>query len=99
LHTGKVTVYKSGNFTGGGMSIEHIIKLAQDYSAHKKLTLATVSTYAANDGKLFKRFEEGAGCTIKRADTLIGWFSENWPDNELDWPHDIPRPTSRKDAA
>ena len=53
------------------LGIEHIIKLAQDYSAHKKLTLATVSTYAANDGKLFKRLEEGAGCTIKRADYLM----------------------------
>lgn len=81
------------------MRIEHIIKLARTYSSYTSLSLATVSTYAANDGKLFRRMEDGAGCTIKRANKLIRWFSAHWPA-DLDWPSDIPRPTpTNKEAA
>lgn len=77
------------------MTIEHIIRLAEAYAAHQGLTLSTVSSYAANDGKLFTRMKNGAGCTVRRAVKLVDWFDQNWA-KELDWPSDIPRPSEAK---
>lgn len=69
-----------------------IVHLAQRYADHLGLKLSTVSTYATNDGKVFRSFQEGRGCTIKRAQNIVAWFDENWPE-DLEWPRDIPRPT------
>lgn len=79
------------------MTVEQIIKLARAYAAHKALTLATVSSYAANDGKLFLRMEAGADCTTRRAAKLALWFSDNWPP-DLEWVAGVPRPSNRKAA-
>ncbi len=74
------------------MTIAQILKLAKLYGDHCGLAPATVSTYAANDGKLFKKLAEGrASCTLKRVERLVQWFSENWPE-DLEWPADAPRP-------
>lgn len=73
------------------MNTNNLVKLAADYSSHTGLTQATVSTYAANDGKFFKRLEDGSSCTIRTADKLGQWFSDHWPE-DLEWPRDIARP-------
>lgn len=75
-----------------------LIELAQTYSAHKGLTLATVATYATNDGKFFKNLKENAGCTLARAERVVSWFSLNWPE-DLEWPTSIPRPPKPKKEA
>jgi hypothetical protein len=80
------------------MTTKHLIQLAEAYSKHRDLTLSTVSTYAANDGKWIPGLVSGAGCTFRKAEVVLGWFSDNWPD-ELEWPRAIPRPRKRKDAA
>ncbi|MBM2357695.1 hypothetical protein JQX14_24450 [Sulfitobacter pseudonitzschiae] len=99
LTIGIVTAYKIGNDTEGDVMNTNTLKvLAEAYAAHRGLTLATVSTYAANDGKFFRSLDEGAGCTLKRAEHLVRWFSDHWPA-DLTWPSDIPRPRKKKDAA
>ncbi len=77
------------------MIIEQIIRLAEAYAAHQRLSLSTVSSYAANDGKLFPRMKNGAGCTVRRAVKLVEWFDQNWAA-DLEWPSDIPRPSTEK---
>lgn len=67
--------------------------LAETYAAHLSLKLSTVSTYVRNDGKFFDRLKEGAGCTLKTASAVLGWFDENWPA-DLDWPAGIARPSA-----
>lgn len=81
------------------MSTETLVRMAQAYSAHTGLKLSTISTYATNDGKFFGSQLMGAGCTLRRADTIMKWFSDHWPA-DLEWPHDIPRPkpTNREAA-
>jgi hypothetical protein len=76
------------------MTVEHIIRLAEAYASHQGLSLSTVSSYAANDGKLFPRMKKGAGCTVRRATALVAWFDTNWAV-DLEWPSDIPRPSSK----
>jgi hypothetical protein len=81
------------------MTIEKILRLARTYSEHVGLSIHTVSTYAANDGKLFKNFaEKDAQCTVRRAEMLVQWFSDNWP-TDLGWPNGIDRPSPRKAAS
>lgn len=80
------------------MNTEQLVYLADAYGTHRNLSRSTVSTYAANDGKLMDRLAGGAGCTIRRAQNLLRWFSENWPA-DLEWPRDIPRPAKSKEAA
>lgn len=78
---------------------EDLVKLAQTMSKHTGLSLSTIGTYGANDGKLFSRWGSGGGCTLKTSSALLRWFSNAWPD-ELMWPDEIPRPPrARKEAA
>lgn len=93
-------VYRENTRQGTqAMNTEMLVRLAKAYGAHKGLTIATVSTYAANDGKLFRRMsEDGAGCTLRTAQRVVSWFSGNWPD-DLEWPSDIPRPPKSTEAA
>ncbi|MFZ5749878.1 MAG: hypothetical protein ACOY5U_02310 [Pseudomonadota bacterium] len=81
------------------MNTDTLIELARAYGAHRGLTLSTVSTYAAADGKFFAQIGKGASCTIRKAERIAQWFSDNWPA-DLEWPRAIPRPPkSRKEAA
>lgn len=80
------------------MNTNDLLLLAKQYGDQKNLTLSTVSSYAANDGKFFARLNDGAGCTLRTAARITLWFSDNWPE-ELEWPRSIPRPRKEKDAA
>ncbi len=81
------------------MNTEQIVSLAMVYSGHAGLTLSTVSTYAANDGKWLPNLKAGtASCTLRKAAAVVGWFNDNWPA-DLAWPRDIPRPSKSKEAA
>lgn len=79
-------------------SKEQLQALANVLHQHTGLQLSTIGTYGANDGKIFKRWEEGGGCTLRTAELLLRWFSTNWPE-DLAWPRDIPRPPKSKVAA
>lgn len=81
------------------MKIEHLVALADAYSAHSDLKLTTIGVYAVNDGKFFERLKAGGGCTIKTANNVLNWFNIIYPA-DLEWPADIPRPPrSKKEAA
>lgn len=96
---GKTTVYIIGNNTDWRIMDTHsLITLAETLASHRGLTLSTLSTYAANDGKFFSRLKnDGAGCTLKTAQKLLVWFNGNWPA-DLEWPKAIPRPAKTKVA-
>lgn len=81
------------------MYSETLLKLATAYSEARGLSLATVGTYAVNDGSFFKRLAEGR-VTIRRAEEAVRWLSDHWPA-DLDWSPEIPRPPAnrKQDAA
>lgn len=80
------------------MKSSDLVKQAKTYSAHTGKTLSTISSYAVRDGKFFDRLERGGGCTLRTAERLILWFSDNWPD-DLEWPSGVPRPSNDQRAA
>jgi hypothetical protein len=80
------------------MNTQSLVTLAETYAAHRGLTLSTVSTYAATDGKFFPELKRGASCTLRRAARVLDWFSENWPA-DLEWPRDIARPAAKRRVA
>lgn len=75
------------------MNAESIMMLCEVYAAERKLTLSTVSTYAAAAGDFYARLKRGHDLTTRRAARVVQWFSDNWPEG-VDWPGDIPRPAS-----
>ncbi len=81
------------------MTTDDLVKLAEAYGSHHGLTLSTVSTYAANDGKWIVALKAGtAGCTLRKANSAVRWFDTNWP-SDLEWPLTITRPSQSKEAA
>ena len=80
------------------MDKQMLITLGEAYAKHCGLKLSTVSTYAAGDGKFLGSLKGRAGCTLRRADTVIRWFSSNWPC-DLEWPADIPRRSGNSEDA
>ena len=80
------------------MNTDNILKLAKVYCAHHGYALSTIATYSVDDGKFFARLERGGSCTLKIAARIMQWFSDNWPDQEVDWPAGIERPSRRKEA-
>lgn len=80
------------------MNERQLLELARALASHRGLSLSTISTYAANDGKFFSSLAKGSGCTVRRAATLAAWFDQNW-DADLEWPRDIPRPSSKQEDA
>lgn len=79
-------------------NIQDILELSAAYQRHKGLSHWRVSYLVRGDGQFIKRLSEGRSCTVKTANAVLQWFSDNWPDN-LPWPSDIPRPVKREDAA
>lgn len=67
------------------MSLHQIIRLSQMYAEARNLRLSTVGRLALNDGKFFKRLEQGHSCTVARLERLLHWLAANWPENLL-WP-------------
>ena len=80
------------------MQATDLLTLANAMIRHHNWSLSTVAIYAANDGKFFRRIEDGGGCTLRTAQRVLTWFHENWPE-DLEWPRTIPRPTPKKEAA
>ncbi|MFN3576398.1 MAG: hypothetical protein ACK4TJ_05390 [Tabrizicola sp.] len=81
------------------MNTETLVQLAEIYASYRRVTLSTISTYAATDGKFFGRLKDGAGCTLRKAALVLSWFSDNWPE-DLEWPAEIARPPkSRRESA
>lgn len=73
-----------------GMSAEHLLVVGRRYIAARGITLATLATYAAADGRFFARLAEGR-VTLRRVDAVAGWISSHWPEH-LEWPPGVPRP-------
>lgn len=56
------------------------------------LAPSTVGMRVARDARFFDRLNDGKGFTVKTYDSVLCWFSENWPQG-IAWPVDVPRPT------
>ncbi|TNF16795.1 MAG: hypothetical protein EP320_00600 [Rhodobacteraceae bacterium] len=80
------------------MKVQDLVTLAKAYKTHRGLKMSSLGAYSANDGKFFTRLEQGGGCTIKTAQKVIDWFDQNWPA-DLEWPHGLERPSTKRSAA
>jgi len=80
------------------MTPDHLIKLADLYGNHHNLTHWAVSMRMLKKGDFFQRLKNGGDCRTVTANKVVEWFSANWPA-DLEWPADIPRPSTKEDAA
>ncbi len=76
----------------------HLTTLADRYASATGLKRSTIGRLCAGDGRFFKRIEEGQTFTAKKYDTVVAWFSVNWPA-DADWPEDVLRASSDEGVA
>lgn len=74
----------------------HLLTLARAYGDATHRSLARVSTLVRNDGKFFRRLNEGAGCTMDTYAKCLRWFADHWP-HDRSWPDGVPRPAADDD--
>lgn len=76
----------------------HLRQCAEAYAAARSLEIVTVARLAAKDWRFFDRLDDDKTFTIRKYDSVIQWFSANWPENTA-WPSDIPRPAPLLEVA
>lgn len=69
----------------------HLLVTAAIYCSAIGVADSTLGRIVAADGRFFDRLRDGKTFTAKKYDEVMGWFSQNWPNN-VDWPQDVPRP-------
>jgi hypothetical protein len=70
--------------------IEQLLAVARAYGASEGLALSAVSWRALGDSKKLSAMEQGADIQVRRLESTLQWFSDNWP--AIDWPDGVPRP-------
>ena len=78
--------------------IQTILELSRLYGEAEGVSPTTVSWRAFNDSKRIRALHDGKTITIRRAETVIAWFSDNWPEEAV-WPADVARPETTRSAA
>lgn len=76
--------------------LAHLEACANAFAAARGLKISTVARLATQDGQFFSRLRDPKNTfTVRKYDTVIRWFSDNWPDGAM-WPADVPRPSDRR---
>ncbi len=76
------------------MDSTSIVRIGKIFADHKGISLSTLGRKTANHGLFFKRLQAGHDLTTRRAERVVQYLSDHWPDG-LEWPGDIPRPEAR----
>jgi hypothetical protein len=77
---------------------QHLLTLAEALAAHHGVKHFTISMRALGKGDFFQKLmKPGADCRTRTAARLFDWFDANWPA-DLEWPRDIPRPSTSTTA-
>ena len=61
-----------------------ITQLAEQFTAHKNWSIATLGTYAAGDSRFFLRLRDGR-VTLSQCARVALWMEQQWP-HDLPWP-------------
>lgn len=77
-----------------------LITLAETLAHHQGVTHYAISMRALGKGDFFKNLmRPDRDCRTRTAARLFQWFSDNWDDESLEWPADIPRPSGKSEDA
>lgn len=78
--------------------IRHLLTLLDLFRGRKDLAESTIGRHCAADGAFFSRLREGNTLTVRKYDSVVAWFSENWPEG-AEWPADVMRPAKQPTAS
>lgn len=73
------------------MNAKSLLIAVKSYAKASGCSVRTVATKATGSGDTFDRLERGCDITLGRANLIVQWLHERWPEG-LDWPADIQRP-------
>ena len=80
---------------------QHIIALIEMLAAATNRTETTISRLCSGHGLTSRRLRDGRDITIARAQRIVQWLSDHWPDADPDcrWPHHlVERPAPSPDS-
>lgn len=78
--------------------IQQIVSLGETLADHHCTKHWTISKLVSTKSDFLHRLHNGADMGTRTYEATLQRFSDIWPD-DLQWPHDIPRPSVKKDAA
>jgi hypothetical protein len=79
--------------------IQHIVSLGETLADHQGKTHWTVSKLVSSKSDFIHRLKIGGDMNTRTYQATLQRFSDIWPDQDLCWPSDVPRPRKKKDAA
>ena len=68
-----------------------LLSIADAYAAATGVSDTTISSRVFDDGKKLSALREGKDISVRRANSALQWFSDNWP-NDAPWPRGVERP-------
>ena len=74
-----------------------LVALAERYAHYTGLSLATIGNLCGSGSTFFSRLRAGQSCTLRVARRVVEWHFSRWP-TALEWPSDIPRPSTPNPA-
>lgn len=78
--------------------VANLKAISEPFATATGLSLSTIWMRAAKDARFMARVDNGSSFTIKTYDSILTWFSANWPAN-LAWPETIQRPPNQSPAS
>ncbi|CAH1670592.1 hypothetical protein CHELA20_51598 [Hyphomicrobiales bacterium] len=75
------------------MTVEHVLRLVDNFRAARPISDARLSVILFNDGKRIARLRDGHDVGSRKIGGLIAHLAEIWPPGAA-WPEDIPWPAS-----
>ena len=76
------------------MDTRNLITLVDRLTAHLGRSDMTIAKRAGVHTRLVPRLRAGEGCTVGSFTKMLTWLDENWP-SDLEWPTEVPRPSSK----
>ena len=73
------------------MSPENILRLIDAAASRSPHSPGSIGRWASGSGDFTPRLRRGHDITSRRAERIVQWLSDHWPDG-AEWPSDIPRP-------
>ncbi|WP_297780068.1 hypothetical protein [uncultured Roseovarius sp.] len=78
--------------------IRHILSLTEAFTAHEAISHWALSKRLMGKGDFIDRLLKGGDVRTQTAEAFIRKLSRAWP-TDLEWPRDIPRPSSKQEDA
>lgn len=76
-------------------TLQNLPKLCDLMAKKTNRSPKTISRLASGSGETITRLRDGKPITVQRAERMLTYFSDNWPEG-VKWPKNVDRPKPTK---